>query len=144
MHLPRQILVVEDEWDLLVALRGYFSDRGHHVMTASTVDEALAWLRHSTPEMALIDLKLPNGNGRTIIQAIVKQQLPTRMIVITGCADLDLRRELLAYGVTDYLFKPITLREIGRLLTTPSTPVPTPPVQAVDVDTAAPLTETLS
>lgn len=142
MQLPRQILIVEDEWDLLVALRSYLTDRGHHVMTASTVDEALAWLRHSAPEMAFIDLKLPNGNGRTIIQSIVKQQLPTRMIVITGCADLDLRRELLAYGVTDYLFKPVTLREIGRLLTTPSAPAPTPPASAEDA--ATPVTETIS
>ena len=127
MHLPRHILVVEDEWDLLESMRSYFTDRGHHVMTASTVEEALGCLRRSTPEMAFVDLKLPNGNGRTIIHTIVKRQLPTRMIVMTGCADLDVRRELLAYGVTDYLFKPITLREVARLLTNASTSIPTAP-----------------
>ena len=127
MRLPRHILIIEDELEMLACLRGYFTDRGHQVMTASTVEEALNCLNRSTPEMAFIDLQLASGHGRTVIQEIRKRQLPTRMVVMTGCSDLDLRREILAYGVTDYLFKPITLREVGRLLTTSSQSTPTTP-----------------
>ena len=127
MQLPRQILIVEDELELLECLRTYLTERGHAVLTASTVEEALHRLAQATPDMALIDLQLPGGSGRTIVQAIRKRQLPTRVVIITGCPDLELRRELLACGVTDYLFKPIQLREINTLLATP-VPVSTPPL----------------
>ena len=129
MPLPRHLLIIEDELEMLACLRGYFTDRGHQVMTASTVEEALTCLNRSTPDMAFIDLQLASGHGRTIIQAIKKRQLPTRMVVMTGCSDLDVRRELLAYGVTDYLFKPITLREVGRLLNPSSPSAPSTPIE---------------
>jgi len=117
MRLPRQVLIVEDELDLLECLRAYLTERGHEVFTASTVEEALQWLARISPDMALVDLRLPDGSGRTIVQEIHKRHLPTRIVVVTGCADLDLRRELLASGVTDYLFKPIQLKEVQQLLT---------------------------
>ena len=119
MQLPRHILIVEDELEMLMCLRSYFTDRGHQVMTASTVEEALGCLKDATPDMAFIDLHLAEGNGRSVIHAITKQRLPTRMIVMTGSSDLEVRRELLACGVTDYLFKPISLREVGQLLKGP-------------------------
>ena len=127
MQLPRHVLIVEDELELLARLRTHLTERGHAVLTASTVAEALHRLAQATPDMALIDLQLPGGSGRTIVQAIRKRQLPTRVVIITGCPDLELRRELLASGVTDYLFKPIQLREINTLLATP-VPVSTPPL----------------
>ena len=126
MRLPRQVLIVEDELDMIECLRSYLTDRGHDVLTASTVEEALRWLAHVSPDMALVDLRLPGGNGRTIVQEIQKRHLPTRIVVITGCADLELRRELLASGVTDYLFKPIRLQEVQQLLTSSPTISPTP------------------
>jgi len=127
MHLPRQILLVEDELDLLECLRAYLTERGHDVFTASTVEEALRWLAHVTPDMALVDLRLPGGSGRAIVQEIQKRRLPTRIVVTTGCADLELRRELLALGVTDYLFKPIQLRELQQLLSSSLTASPGSP-----------------
>ena len=111
------MLIVEDELDLIECLRSYLTDRGHEVLLASTVDEALRWLARATPDMALIDLRLPGGSGRLIVQDIRKRQLPTRVVIMTGCADLELRRDLLAAGVTDYLFKPIQLKEVQQLLT---------------------------
>lgn len=135
MQLPRHILIIEDEIEMLACLRGYFTDRGHQVMTASSVEEALNCLNRSTPDMAFIDMTLARGHGRTVIQEIKKRQLPTRMVVMTGNSDLELRRELLAYGVTDYLFKPITLREVGRLLASPE-PV-TPPASTASAEPAS-------
>ena len=128
LHLPRQLLIVEDELDMLECLRGHFLDRGHQVLTASTVQEALAWLEKTTPDMAFIDMRLASGHGRTVIQAITKRHLSTRMVVMTGCDDLELRRELLAYGVTDYLFKPILLRQLDELVSAPAASGQSPPL----------------
>ena len=130
MDQPRRLLIVEDELEMLACLREHFTDHGHQVFTASTVEEALAWLNQTTLDMAFVDMRLARGHGRSVIQEIARRKLPIRMVVMTACDDLDLRRDLLAYGVTDYLFKPITLREVGSLLTAPSTPIPTPSAEA--------------
>ena len=125
-----RILIVEDQRDVLECLRGYFRERGHEVMTACTEREALEWLSGSQPQLAFIDLMLPRGHGRAVIQEIARNDgekvTPTRMVVITACDDLQLRKEMLALGVTDYLFKPLTLRDLDALLETVPAPAPIP------------------
>ena len=115
-----RILIVEDELDMLACLRSYFSERGHTVLTASTTEEALQILNRVTPDLAFVDLQLPVGSGRLVVQAIMSRQLPTRVIVMTGSVDLGLRKELLACGVSDYLFKPVSLRELEAFATPPT------------------------
>lgn len=111
-----RILVVEDELDLLHCLRTYFLERGHQVATASIASEAIQQLDAFRPDTAFIDLILPRGNGQDVIQAIVARQLPTRIVVITGQADFELRQQLLASGVSVYLFKPLALRDLNQLV----------------------------
>lgn len=118
-----KILVVEDQLEVLECLRSYFTDRFHEVHVASTADEALALLdREGEFHLALVDLLLPRGHGRQVIQEICKRGLLTRRIVITACDDLELRRELLALGVSKYLFKPVTIRDLDRILLEPPRP----------------------
>ena len=139
-----QFLIVEDHLDVLECLRLYFIEHGHEVMTACTVKEAVGWLECSNPHIAFIDLGLPGGSGRTVIQEIAKRngiasraararnddrgagpRNDTRVVVITASHDLRLRQELMELGVTDYLFKPITIRDIEALLEMPAaTPAP--------------------
>ncbi len=113
-----RILIVEDQIDVLDCLRSYAQAQGNQVLTASTAPEALACLDHGVPDVALIDLMLPQGNGRQVIEEISKRKLPTRVVVITACDDLQLRRELLSYGIAsyDYLFKPVTIRDLDALM----------------------------
>jgi len=111
-----QILIVEDDLDVLQCLRSYLTERGHEVMTACTAEEAIAWLNCSDPALIMADLTLPKGNGRQVIQEVVKRHLHARVVVITADDDLELRRDLLSLGIiTDYLFKPITIRELNAL-----------------------------
>ena len=111
-----QILLVEDDLDVLEYLRLYLIERGHEVMSALTADEALRWLDCSSPELALVDLRLAKGHGRQVIYEISKRKLGTRMVVITASDDLELRREMQTYGVSAYLFKPITIRDLDEVV----------------------------
>ncbi|MBI3615360.1 MAG: response regulator [Candidatus Omnitrophica bacterium] len=111
-----RVLLVEDQLDILECLRLYFEEHGHEVATACTVEEAVGRLESMEPDIAFVDLILPGGHGRTVLQEMIKRRLPTRKIVITACDDLGLRRELLEMGVSDYLFKPVTIRDLDLLL----------------------------
>ena len=111
-----QLLIVEDELEMLECLRTYFAQNGHQVASACSVDEAMACLNRSKPDVAFVDMLLPGGHGRRIIQEIARRQLPTRVVIITACDDLELRREMLGYGVCAYLFKPVTISDLNALL----------------------------
>ena len=111
-----RLLIVEDELEMLECLRNYFAQSGHRVTSACNVDEAVACLSRSQPDVAFVDMMLPGGHGRRIIQEISKRQMPTRVVVITASDDLELRREMLGYGVCAYLFKPVTIADLNALL----------------------------
>ena len=110
------VLLIEDQLDVLECLRLYFTEHGHEAITACTAEEAVKRLDEFIPDIAFVDLILPRGHGRTVLQEMVKRDLPTRKVVLTACDDLKLRRELLELGVTDYLFKPVTIRDLDLLL----------------------------
>lgn len=114
-----RILIVEDQLDVLECLRAYSSELGYEVVTACTADEAIRALHRAPPDLAFIDLILPQGNGRQVVQEIFKNQFPARTVVITACDDLDIRKELKAMGVSEYLFKPVTIRDLDQLLRPP-------------------------
>ena len=112
-----RILVVEDDLDVLQCIRSYFTERGHEVLAACTAAEAVEQLKKGLPPaLAFVDLLLPNSHGRTVIEELSRLQYPTRVVVITACDDLELRKELIQHGVHRYLFKPITIRDIDAVL----------------------------
>ncbi len=120
-----KILLVEDQIEVLDCLRSYFEERGNEVTAVSDAEQALATLNSNLQagqnfDLAFVDLLLPIGHGRQVIQEIAKQKIPTRVIVVTASDDLELRQEMLNYGVSEYLFKPITIRDLERLLLPPA------------------------
>lgn len=112
-----RILIVEDHLEVLECLRSYFGEQGNEVRVASTAREALEQLERGPCDLALVDLLLPQGSGRQVIREIAGRRDATRVVVVTGCDDLELRRELLELGVADYLFKPVTIRDLDALFT---------------------------
>ena len=142
-----KILVVEDQIEVLDCLRSYFEEQGNEVQVASNAPDALVLLEKraglvedSFPtreegipfDLAFIDLLLPKGHGREVVREIAKRneaaslapgqakRRATRMVVITASEDLELRREMLDYGVSDYLFKPVTIRDLECFLIPPA------------------------
>ena len=113
-----KVLIVEDQMDVLECLRSYSLGLGCEVMTAATAKDAIASLDRATPDLAFVDLILPQGSGRQVVYEIYRRGLPSRMVVITACDDLNIRKELLDHGVSDYLFKPVTIRDLEQLLKT--------------------------
>ena len=111
-----KVLIVEDQVEVLECLREFALSLGYEVMVASNAKDAIALLDRATPDLAFIDLILPQGSGRQVVHEIYRRGLPSRTAVITACDDLDVRKELMAQGVSDYLFKPVTVRDLDQLL----------------------------
>ena len=104
-------LAVDDDPNFLNALAELIEGQGYTTNTATTLRDARERLLHRQPDIALIDLRLPDGSGLELLREL-EGQPATEVIVITGHADVDSAVEALRIGAADYLTKPL---DVGRL-----------------------------
>jgi signal transduction histidine kinase/ActR/RegA family two-component response regulator len=108
-----RVLIVEDDRrdaDLIVALAG---QHGIRTEVVHTVDTALAAIRRELPRAVVLDLRLPDGRGETVLQAIRAAGHHVPVIVVTVEDDEGLTRPL---GADEHLVKPIDGDRLARWL----------------------------
>ncbi len=113
---PRpRVLVVDDEQQILRALRVILREAGFEAMPASTGEEALDVAALQPPDAAIIDLLLPDIDGVELCRRLREwTQMP--LIVLSAVGDEDAKVRALAAGADDYVTKPFGPRElIARL-----------------------------
>lgn len=106
-----RVLVVEDDRELRALMQSTLSVEGYTVQTAVTVSEALALLQHDLPDVLVLDLGLPDGDGLTLVQAVRKQH--TLPILVVSARHQEAQKiALLDAGADDYLTKPFGVSEL--------------------------------
>jgi two-component system response regulator RegA len=103
---PLSVLVVDDDPLVRRALAREFRHRGHDVMTAGTYEEALAAAAEEQPELAVVDLRMPDRSGLELVQALKNVSQEIRVVVVTGYATLDTAVDAVHLGATAYVSKP--------------------------------------
>jgi two-component system KDP operon response regulator KdpE len=111
----QRVLVVDDERQILRALRIILRDAGFEVATADTAQEALDALAVRPPDAAILDLILPDGNGVDICRSIREwSEMP--VIVLSAVGEEAEKVRALEAGADDYVTKPFGPDElIARL-----------------------------
>lgn len=116
----RKILVVEDEEEILEEVKGFFGEEGFQVFAASTGREGIRVLREQSPDIVLIDLKLPDISGLEVLKEAKSHFPETRTVVNTGYVDQSLADAAESSGCDVFLHKPFDLcslkGEIEKLL----------------------------
>jgi signal transduction histidine kinase len=110
-HSP-MILVVDDDEGLLILMAEALRGEGCEVATAGTAQSARAWLEKHTPELMILDLKLPDGNGPALVAELQRGKLPVPFIVVTGQGDEKVAVEIMKQGALDYVMKDTALLEL--------------------------------
>jgi len=107
--LSHHILLVEDDSLLRHAFLLLLEDAGYRISEAGTAGEAIAAAMSDTPDLVLLDLGLPDGNGldvcRTLRQREAMRAIP--IIALTGRAGPEQKQECLDAGCTSFFPKPI-------------------------------------
>jgi two-component system KDP operon response regulator KdpE len=107
---PR-VLVVDDEPQILRALRIILRDAGFEVLQAGTVEEALDAAALRPPAAAIIDLVLPDGDGIEVTQSLrTWSKMP--IIVLSAVGEEEEKVRALQAGADDYVTKPFGPREL--------------------------------
>ncbi len=106
------VLLVEDDERFRERLGRALTARGCDVRAVASVDEALAAARYESPELAVVDLKLPVGSGLDIVRGLHAIDPTTRIVVLTGYGSIATALESVKLGATHYLTKPVDADQV--------------------------------
>jgi DNA-binding NtrC family response regulator len=110
-----RILVVDDEADVVSTLVEWLASLGHEVLGITGGSDVSHWVQHKQCEVVLIDLKLPDADGFSVISEL-SRTTPVQIIAMSGmdeatCAPLAIRN-----GAVAFLQKPIALPALQQVL----------------------------
>jgi two-component system OmpR family response regulator len=107
-----RLLVVEDEEMILELLSGSLRFAGFDVVTAVSGAEALRAVRASRPDLVLLDVMLPDGDGFEVVRRLRSSGPDVPVIFVTARDEVHERVAGLAMGADDYVTKPFSLDEV--------------------------------
>jgi len=111
--LPVQVLIIDDEADVCSFFRRLLTKRGYEVTTATNEPDALLALASHRFSVAMVDLKLPDTDGLTLLQAIKSRQPACEVIIMTGYSTVKTAVTAMQQGAYEYLEKPFD--DIGEI-----------------------------
>ena len=107
------MLIVEDNELVTGALRILFEETGRRVTVAHSVAEAVEAGRKDPPDLLLLDLSLPDGDGLDVARSLAQAGVrPMATVAITGRDDAEARERCTQAGCTEVLVKPVGSREL--------------------------------
>jgi two-component system response regulator MprA len=113
--LPR-VLVIEDDGDLRRLLRRGLEEEGFEVIQASTGKDALSLAEAEAPSLLVVDIGLPDADGRDVVQAVRSRGVESPVLFLTARDQMVDRLAGFSAGGDDYLTKPFEFAElIARL-----------------------------
>lgn len=106
-----RVLVVEDDKEIRALVKSSLEVEGFEVLTAVSIGEAQRMISNAKPELIILDLGLPDGDGVELVHCVRKEQnLP---IIIISARDQEAQKiRLLDAGADDYLSKPFGVQEL--------------------------------
>lgn len=114
--MKQTVLIVDDEPAIRELLEITLSRMGLNTVSAASLGEAEANLRASPPDLCLTDMRLPDGNGISLVEAIAADypQVPVAMITAHGSVETAITA--LKAGAFDFISKPIELERLRSLV----------------------------
>jgi two-component system, response regulator RegA len=102
----KSLLLVDDDKPFVTRLARAMESRGFDVRMAESVAEGVAMVRRAAPAFAVVDLRLGDGNGLDVIEALHATRPEARAVVLTGYGNIATAVTAVKLGAIDYLAKP--------------------------------------
>ena len=108
----KRILLVDDEQELLDMVVSILKEAGFNcIATAKTVNEALALAESFHPELAVLDVMLPDGNGFALMEQL-KSKGDYPILFLTARGETEDKFKGFGLGADDYIVKPFLPKEL--------------------------------
>ena len=110
----KSILLIDDEQDLCFLLGDSLSSRGYQMEFAHTQGDALKCLKRRLPDLVLLDLRLPNGDGMALLSLIRKMTPAPTIFITTAFGSEEIRSQAEKLGALEFIDKPYHEDDIVR------------------------------
>jgi DNA-binding NtrC family response regulator len=108
-------LIVEDDADSAQMMAALVGAQGFSAATARSLQDARRQMALQQPDLVLLDLRLPDGNGMSLLdeESLIGN---SEVVLMTGHASLETSIQALRYGAADYLIKPVSAKQLQSIL----------------------------
>jgi two-component system, NtrC family, response regulator AtoC len=111
--IEKQILIVEDESVFARAVKKHLARAGYKSEIAVDLQTAKEKFESNTPDLVLLDMRLPDGSGLDFLEAIKKSEnSDIAVLVMSAYGELEDAVSAMKLGASDYLKKPVDLEEL--------------------------------
>ena len=108
----KRILIVDDDKDLRFNLSAVLREEGHEVIAASDGKQTIKVIDKSSPDLVLLDIKLPGMDGVELLQEIKRKWNNLPIIMLTANSDVKSAVKAMKLGAYDYITKPFDDEEL--------------------------------
>ena len=128
------LMILDDDGPFRSRLGRAMEQRGFTVSTLETVETASAFINSTPPAFAVLDLRLQDGNGLDIVNLLHATRPESKMIMLTGYANLATAVSAVKRGAVDYLSKPADADDVCKALLAELDETPEPPENPMSAD----------
>ena len=128
------LLIVDDDTAFRTRLARAMEKRGFAPVMAESVAEGLSVCRSNPTAFAVVDLRLEDGNGLDVVEALREARPDARIIVLTGYGAIATAVAAVKIGAVDYLSKPADANDVERALLSTGEDKPAPPENPMSAD----------
>jgi len=107
MNTKAKILIVDDEEVVRLSYTRILSGTNCNVKAVSTWTQVAQLMQEDPFDVVLLDLRMPEMDGITVLRALKQRWPESKVIIITGYPTLESAKEAVALGAYDYLTKPV-------------------------------------
>lgn len=130
----RSLLLLDDDAPLRIRLGRALEQRGFEVALVGGVSEAVAAVRVHAPAFAVLDMRLEDGSGLKVVEAIREARPDARIIMLTGYGNIATAVQAVKAGAVDYLSKPADADDVVRALLAKGDASAAPPENPMSAD----------
>ena len=114
--MSKSLLIVDDEENIRTFLADSFMEKGYSTWIAETGKEGLDIFESNSPDVVVLDLKLPDIDGLEVLKTIKSAKPDTQVIMITAYGKIKSAVEAIKLGAYDYISKPFKFSEINVIV----------------------------
>jgi two-component system response regulator RegA len=130
----KSLLLLDDDAPLRTRLGRALDSRGFQTQMVESVAEALAAVKSHAPAFAVLDMRLEDGSGVKVVEAINEVRPDARVVMLTGYGNIATAVAAVKAGALDYLSKPADADDVVRALLALPGEAPPPPENPMSAD----------
>ena len=114
--MGEKILIIDDEADIVEALRLFLTKKGYNVLGTTSVIKGIAMIETEKPKVVFLDIRMPEMSGVEAVKKIREIDKEIGIIMATAVLDEDIARKTIELGASDYIIKPLNLSYLEKSL----------------------------